>query len=126
MIARQSRDKEWTDSDGFFVSAVCQLLNVELHIVDTSVPTVQIINQSDNDNRLKFSMGLIKNNYESGGHFQFIFQHEDGELPTFDQNRDWFQLTLNKGMHFILEYYLIYILYIFRTPFSITITCQNS
>ena len=79
LIAQQSRENEWTDSDGFFVSAVCIMYDVELHIVDTSVQTVQIINQSETGERIKFSVGLIKNSYDEGGHIQFIYHHPDGE-----------------------------------------------
>lgn len=112
LIADQSRDNAWTDNDGFFVAAACQMYNVELTVIVTCVNTdiltsglggpLQIINKSDDDNRLKFSVGLIKNNLDSGGHFQFIFPHPDGENTEFQESNETF--SYDKG-----DYYMIYI-----------------
>ena len=37
LITTHSRANEWTDEDGFMVSATCQMLNVELTIIITNI-----------------------------------------------------------------------------------------
>ena len=61
-------------------------MNVELTIVtniDSEVlenglgGPVLVINKCENNERIKFAVGLIKND-DSNGHYQFIYEHEDG------------------------------------------------
>ena len=91
LIDDQSRKNAHTDEEGFFVHCATKYLDVELVIVVTSIDSpvihsgvggpVQRIN-AGND-RPVFCAGLIRNETIRDGHYQFIYEHKEGELNTF-------------------------------------------
>ena len=126
LITSQSKLDAYCDEEGFMVAAVCKVLNVELTIVLTNITSeilrsgvggpVQIINKSEDDNnpRLKFSVGFIRDNNQSAGHYQFIFSHPAGEDDTFVMPTESFPPPVrNRGENHILkfEFALLIILY---------------
>ena len=116
LIESQSKLDAYCDEEGFMVESVCKCLNVELTIVVTNITTeiirsgvggpVQIINKSEDDNNplLKFSVGLIRNNNQEAGHYQFIFRHEAGEQDKFIMPAETFPLP---GKNHILKLNLL-------------------
>ena len=91
LILDQSRKFAWTDEDGYFVLGAAQFLDVEIQIVVTSIDTpvipsgvggpLQKLNRGNGD-KLKFSMGLIRNDV-GAGHYQFILEDPSGESEEF-------------------------------------------
>ena len=88
LIRTQSRPNEWTDQDGWFVTSVAQMLDVEILVFFPDISSdvldsglggpVQIINRDYNGNgRLRFSMALTRlDNNNTGGHYQHIIYDE--------------------------------------------------
>ena len=114
LIASQSKLDAYCDEEGFMVESICQCFNVELTIVLTNITSeilrsgvggpVQIINKSEDDNnpRLKFSVGFIRNNNQEAGHYQFILRHDAGEQETFVMPTESFPPPVrNRGMNHV-------------------------
>ena len=87
LIEDQSRDNAYTDLNGMFILSCCKLYNIELSIIQTDIHTpildsgiggpVVLINQSqDDEERVRFYMGLIKLDDPNTGHFQFVYPSE--------------------------------------------------
>ena len=68
------------------MSAACQYLDVELIIVITSIDSPIIpdgtggpIQRINSGQRLKFCAGLIRDEVRRTGHYQFIYENDQGE-----------------------------------------------
>ena len=86
LIDDQSKPYSYCDEEGFFVSAACQYLDVELIIVITSIDSPIIpdgtggpIQRINSGQRLKFCAGLIRDEVRRTGHYQFIYENDQGE-----------------------------------------------
>ena len=97
LIQEQSKADTDTDDDGFFVEACCNYLNIQLDVVlsDTHSfvrdPLLTINRGSENDEKIVFTVGYIRNSQSGNGHYQFIFPHPAGVLTSFQNPDEWFQ-----------------------------------
>ena len=87
LIEDQEKERAYTDNQGLFVLASCLYLDIELHVLNTGVGgpideggirgPLQIINKAaENEDRVVFHVGLLKDSQHLSGHFQFIFKTE--------------------------------------------------
>ena len=86
LIEDQEKERSYTDNQGLFVLASCLFLDIELHVLNTSVNgeidkegingPLQIINKAKENERVVFHVGLLKDANNISGHFQFIFKGE--------------------------------------------------
>ena len=86
LILDQKRDGAYTDLDGWFVKACAEVYNFELQILQThdetaiiesgvGGPLIKINSSQENENKIKFYVGFIRNEQDLNavGHFQFIY-----------------------------------------------------
>ena len=94
LIEDQSRASAHADEDGYFVSSACKYLDVELVVVIDSITSpilrsgmggpVQKINSSPE--RIKFSVGLLRDEGRRDGHYQFIYENIEGSEALLDES----------------------------------------
>ena len=94
LIEDQEKERAYTDNQGLFVLASCLYLDIELHVLNCGISgsidkggirgPLQIINKAkENEHRVVFHVGLLKDRQHLSGHYQFIFKSElNNNLPV--------------------------------------------